>query len=155
MYIETSSNNFGLNVYCSFNRTDIQQISKISFYYDRFSAESVLNAMGRFRIHLLLCDNIWKTRYNIAKTDRYGDCSTQWTLVSLYVNIENCGNKMIYDDINCVEAHICFNYIMITHFGYSMDHVNCNKELFESIFAKRKVGLIMFLTKNVVGLVTG
>ena len=134
MYIETSSNNFGLKVYCSFNRKDITKISKISFYYDRFSAESVLNAMGRFRNHLLLCDNIWNTRYNIAKTDRYGDCSTQCTLVNLYDNIENCGNKMNSDHVNCAEAHICFKYIMITHFVYLMDPVICIKDLFVSIF---------------------
>ena len=38
--------------------------------------------MGRFRIQLLLTDNTWNTRYEIAKTDRYSDSSTDWTLVS-------------------------------------------------------------------------
>ena len=32
LYIETSSNNHGSNVYCSFERTDIIQISRISFH---------------------------------------------------------------------------------------------------------------------------
>ena len=35
MYIETSSNNFGPNVFCSWERTDIVQISNITFYYNR------------------------------------------------------------------------------------------------------------------------
>ena len=37
MYIETSTNNHGNKVFVSFERTDIIQISKISFYYNRFS----------------------------------------------------------------------------------------------------------------------
>ena len=37
MYIETSSNNHGNNVFVSFERTDIIQISNITFHYNRFS----------------------------------------------------------------------------------------------------------------------
>ena len=37
MYIETSSNKFGNNVFVSFERIDIIQISNITFYYNRFS----------------------------------------------------------------------------------------------------------------------
>ena len=37
LYIETSSNNQGENVFCSFERTDIIQISSITFYDNRFS----------------------------------------------------------------------------------------------------------------------
>ena len=38
MYIETSSNNHGHErVFVSFERTDIIQISNITFYYNRFS----------------------------------------------------------------------------------------------------------------------
>ena len=36
MYNETSSNNFGPNVFCSWERIDIIQISNITFYYNRF-----------------------------------------------------------------------------------------------------------------------
>ena len=70
MYIETSSSNHGHErVFVSWERTDIIQISNILFYYNRFS---ILNnnskkSMGRFRIHLLLEDNTWSTRYNIPK----------------------------------------------------------------------------------------
>ena len=53
LYIETGSNSHGDNVYCSFERTDIIQISKISFHYNRYSAENDYKAMGRFRIQLL------------------------------------------------------------------------------------------------------
>ena len=37
MYIETSSNNHGSNVFFSWERTDIIQITNITFYYNRFS----------------------------------------------------------------------------------------------------------------------
>ena len=37
MYFETNSNVHGDNVFVSFERTDIIQISKITFYYSRFS----------------------------------------------------------------------------------------------------------------------
>ena len=71
MYIETSSNNYGNNVFVSFERTDIIQITNISFYYNRYSSSNQnLRAMGRFRIQLLLNDNTWSTRYNIPKNDR-------------------------------------------------------------------------------------
>ena len=36
IYIETSANNHGPNVYCSFERTDNIQISKLIFYYNGF-----------------------------------------------------------------------------------------------------------------------
>ena len=80
MYIETSSNNHGNNVFVSFERTDIIQITNISFYYNRYSSSNQnLRAMGRFRIQLLLNDNTWSTKYNIPKNDRYSDNSTDWT----------------------------------------------------------------------------
>ena len=91
MYIESSANNHGSNVFVSWERTDIIQISNISFYYNRYSilTNISLKAMGRFRIQLLLEDNTWSTRYNIPKNDRYSNSSTDWTLVSLNFNVEN------------------------------------------------------------------
>ena len=72
MYIETSSGNSGNIVYVSFERTDIIQITNITFYYNRFSilTNNNLKAMGRFRTQLLLEDNTWSTRYNIPKNDQ-------------------------------------------------------------------------------------
>ena len=61
MYIETSSNYNGDNIFRSFKRTDIKQSSNIPFYYNRFSARST-KSMGRFRIQLLLDDTTWSTR---------------------------------------------------------------------------------------------
>ena len=60
MYIETSSNNHGNKVFVSFERTDFIQISKIIFYYNRFSilTNDSLKSMGRFRTQLLLEDNM-------------------------------------------------------------------------------------------------
>ena len=61
MFIETSSNNYGSNdVFVSWERTDIIQITNITFYYNRFStSDSNLRSMGRFRIQLFLEDNTW------------------------------------------------------------------------------------------------
>ena len=119
MYIETSGNNNGSNVFVSFERTDIIQISDITFYYNRFSSSNQnLRGMGRFRIQLLLEDNTWSTRYNIPTNDRYSDTSTEWTLVSLNFTIQNYGIKLIYDQINTAHADMCFSNITITHSVY-------------------------------------
>ena len=55
MYIEASSNNNGNNAFCSFERTDVIQITNITFYYNRFSSltNNNIRAMGRFRFQLL------------------------------------------------------------------------------------------------------
>ena len=39
--------------------------------------------MGRFRIQLLLDDDIWETQYTIAKSEGYSASSTEWTLLNL------------------------------------------------------------------------
>ena len=120
MYIETSSNNHGNNVFISFERTDIIQISNISFYYNRFSISTneSKKSMGRFRVQLLLEDNTWDTRCNISKNDRYSDSSTDWTLVNLNFTVENYGFKLIYDEIETPHADVCFSNITITHSVY-------------------------------------
>ena len=117
MYIETSGDNHGDNTFVSFERTDIIQITNITFYYNRFSilTNNNLKAMGRFRIQLLLEDNTWSTRYNIPKNDRYSDNSTDWTLVSLNFTIANYGIRIIYDEIESPHADMCFSNITITH----------------------------------------
>ena len=83
-YKETSSNNHDDNVSVSFERTYVIQVSKITFYYNRFSilTNNSLKSMGRFRIQLILEDDIWSTRYNIPKNDWYSDSSTQWKKLS-------------------------------------------------------------------------
>ena len=72
MYIETSSGGHGNDVFVSWERTVIIQITNITFYYNRFSilTNNSLRSMDRFGIHLLLEDNTWSTRYNIHKNDR-------------------------------------------------------------------------------------
>ena len=74
--------------------------------------------MGWFRIQLLLEDNMWSTRYNIPKNDRYSNSSTQWTLVNLNFTVENYGIKLIYDQIHTPHADMCLSNIMITHSVY-------------------------------------
>ena len=121
MYIETSSNNHGHErVFAGWERTDIIQISNITFYYNRFS---ILNnyskkSMGRFRIELLLEYNTWSTRYNIPKNDRYSESSTQWTLLNLNSTIENYGIRLVYDQKDTPHADISFSDITITHSVY-------------------------------------
>ena len=70
MYIEIISNNHGHErVFVSRERTDIIQISNITFYYNRFSIlkNEYKKSMGRFRIQLLLEVNTWNTPYNIPQ----------------------------------------------------------------------------------------
>ena len=60
MYIESSSNNHGSDdVFVSWERRDIIQISNITFYYNMFSilTNEDKKSMGRFIIQLLFEDN--------------------------------------------------------------------------------------------------
>ena len=74
--------------------------------------------MGRFRIHMLLEDNTWSTRYNTPKNDRYSDTLTHWTKLILNFCEENYGNKLIYDEIDTPHADMCFSNITSTHSVY-------------------------------------
>ena len=74
--------------------------------------------MGRFRIHLLLNDDTWNTRYIIPKKDRYGDSSTQWTLVSLNFTVQKGGLKQNYDEIDSASA-ICVLAVLCLHILYT------------------------------------
>ena len=119
MYIETTSNNHGNNVFVSWERTDIIQISNITFYYNRFSISDInFRSMGRFRIQLLLDDDIWTTQYTIAKNEGYSATSTEWKLLNLDFTVENYGIKMIYDQIDTAHADMSFSNITITHSVY-------------------------------------
>ena len=118
MYIETSSGNHGYErVFVSFERTDIIQISNITFYYNIFSilTNDNLKSMGRFRIQSLLEDNLWSTQYTIDKNNIYSNSSTDWTLLNLNFTKENYGIKLIYDQIDTPHADMCFSNITITH----------------------------------------
>ena len=119
MYIETSGNNNGDYTYVRLIRTDIIQISNISFYYNRFSSsDESLRAMGLFRIDLLLDNNTWTNKYTIEKNTQYSDTSTEWKLLSLDFTEENYGNRLIYDRISTAHADMCFSDITITHSVY-------------------------------------
>ena len=120
MYIETSSNNHGNNVFVSWERTDIIQISNITFYYNRFSilTNDSKKSMGRFRIQLLLEDNTWSTQYTMAKNSQYNNTSTEWKLLNLDFTVENYGIRLVYDQIDTPHADMCFSNITITHSVY-------------------------------------
>ena len=119
MYIETTSNNHGNNVYVSFERTDNIQITNITFYYNRYSISDInLRAMGILRIELLIEKNTWATQYTINKNDRYSNNSTDWTLLNLNFAVENYGIKLTYDQIDTAHADMCFSNITITHSVY-------------------------------------
>ena len=120
MYIETSSNNHGNNVFVSLEQTDIIQISNITFFYNRFSilTNNSLKSMGRFRLQYLLEDNTWSTRYNIPKRDRDSDSSPQWSKLGLNFSEENYGFKLIYDEIDTAQSDMCFSNFTITQSVY-------------------------------------
>ena len=120
MYIETSSNNHGNNVFVSWERIDIIQITNITFYYNRFSilTDDSEKSFGRFRIQLLLEDNTWNTQYTVAKNTQYSDNSTDWTLLNLDFTIENYGERLYYDQTETAHADMCFSNIKITHSVY-------------------------------------
>ena len=119
MYIETSSNNHGDYTYVKLMRTDIIQISNISFYYNRFSSSDVsLRSMGRFQIDLLLDNNTWITKYTIEKNTQYSETSTEWKLLSLDFSEENYGIRLTYDRISTAHADMSFSDITIIHSVY-------------------------------------
>ena len=120
MFIEMCSNNSGNDdVFVSWERTDIIQITNITFYYNRFStSDSNLRAMGRFRIQLLLEENTWSTQYTIAKNTQYSSTSTEWTLLNLDFTVEIYGIKLFYDQIDTAHADMCFSNVTITHSLY-------------------------------------
>ena len=116
MYIETSSNNIGENLYVFFERTDIIQISNITFYLIRFSTTgSNLRAMGRFRIQFLLEDNTTSTQYTIPKNSLDSNSSTDWTMLNLDFTLEIYGVRLLYVEIDSAHAGMCFSNITITH----------------------------------------
>ena len=120
MYIETSSINHGNNVFVSWERTDIIQITNTTFYYNRFPilTNEDKKSMGRFRIQLLLEDNTWSTQYTIAKNSQYNNTSTEWKLLNLDFTVENYGIRLVYDQIDTPHADICISNITITHSVY-------------------------------------
>ena len=120
MYIETSGNNNGNNVFVSWERTDIIQITIIAFYYNRYSILNIKSKknMGRFRIQLLLEDNTWETLYTIEKNSQYTDKPTEWKLLNLNFTKENYGIKLILDGIETAHSDMGFSNIMITHSVY-------------------------------------
>ena len=78
MYIESSGNNNGDYTFVRLTRTDIIQISNISFCYNRFSSSNEnLKAMGRFRVEILLDNNTWENKYTIEKNSQFSDNSTE------------------------------------------------------------------------------
>ena len=120
MYIETSSKNHGSNVFVSWERTDIIQISNITFYYNRFSilTNDNLKNMGRFRIQLLSDDNTRSTQYTIDKNTQYSDSESDWELLNLDFTVENYGIKLVIDQIDTAHSDMCFSNITITHSVY-------------------------------------
>ena len=118
MYIESSSNIFGPNVFCSWERIDIIQISNITFYYNIFSIQGDFRAMGRFQIQILTKDNVWLTKFNIPKNDQNSNSATDWIILSLNITEENYVVKLIYEGIDSAHADMCFSNIIIIHSPY-------------------------------------
>ena len=118
MYIESSGNN-NSEAYVKLIRTDIIQITNISFYYNRYSSsDENLRAMGRLSISILLDDDTWTNKYVIQDNSQYSNTSSEWTLLSLDITEENYGIQIIYDRIRSPLADMFFSDITITHSVY-------------------------------------
>ena len=122
MYIETSLNNHGPNVFVSWERTHTIQTTNLTLIHKRFSilTNDNLGNLGRFRIQLLLEDNTWSTQYTISKNTQYSDNSTDCTLLNLNFAMENYGVKLVFDQIATAHSDMCFNKIIITHSAYKI-----------------------------------
>ena len=127
MYIESSSKNHGSDdVFVSWERTDITQISNRIFYYNRFSILTTEGekSMGLIRIQLLIEDNTWSTQYTIAKNSQNSNTSTEWKLLNLDFTIENNGIKLIYDQNETPPSDMCL-VILRSHFLYIKNTYIC------------------------------
>ena len=96
MFFEVSTNNHGDNkCFVSIERTDIIQISNITFYYNRhsFMTDDSKKGMGRLRVQLLLDDGNWTTVYTIERDADLHETSTEWSLLNLDFTIKNFGIK--------------------------------------------------------------
>ena len=119
MYIETTVPNHGSNVFTSWERTDIIQITNITFYFNRYSilTNDDLKNMGRLRIQLLLENGIWTTENTIDKNTQ-NTAATEWKLLNLDISVENYGIKLVFDRIESAHSDTGFSNIMITHSVY-------------------------------------
>ena len=116
MFLESSGNNNGDNTYVRLIRTDITQITNISFYYNRFSiSDENLRAMPRFRIQILLENGNWENKFTIEKRSQFSNSSTEWTHLSLDFTQENNGIRLIFDRISSAHADMSLSNISITH----------------------------------------
>ena len=90
MYIETSSNNHGSNVFCNFERTNFIQITNITFCYNWYSilTDDFKKSRGGFRFPLLLEDNTWNTQHTIPINSQYTDSPTEWKLLNLDYTVQ-------------------------------------------------------------------
>ena len=77
--------------------------------------------------------------------------STDWTLFISNFIVEYYGIQLIYDRIDRRDADICLSNYQITHFIHWTEK-NYFKQVFEAIPDYRKIVLLMFLTKDVVGM---
>ena len=119
MYLESSGVNNGASTFLILTRTDIIQITNISFYYNRFSiSDENLRAMPRFRVQILLENDEWENKYTIEKNTQYSETSTEWTFLSLDFTQENYGIRLFFDRIDSAHADMCISNISITHTLY-------------------------------------
>ena len=126
MYIESPGNNNGSeDVFVPFERTDKIQISKITFYYNRFSilTNDSKKSMGRLRIQLLLEDNTWITQHTIPINSQYSNSPIDWTLLNSDFTVENYDINIIYDQIDRPHTDMCPSNITITHSVYLIKHL--------------------------------
>ena len=71
--------------------------------------------MGRFQIQILTKDNVWLTKFIIAKNTQFSIVATDWIILSLNITNENFGVKFIYDQIDSAHADMSFSNITLSH----------------------------------------
>ena len=98
-------------------RTNIIQITNITFYYNRYSilTDDSEKSVGRFRIQLILDDRTWHTHCTIPKNSQYTNSPTERTLLNLDFTVENFGIRLLLDQIDTAHSDMCFSNITITH----------------------------------------
>ena len=114
MYNETSCKNFGVNVFVSFQRTEIIQINDITFFRNRFSNPTKrLRSTGQFRFQLILASGQWFSEIITDKKTNYSTTSEERTFLKIEYTEAKYSNKLVYDQIDTALVDMCFGNIMI------------------------------------------
>ena len=119
MDIESSGNNHDIandDVWVSWERTDIIDISSITFYHNRFStSDAAKRNMGRLDIQLLRNGN-WQIEFTIEKNTNFSIDESTWTLLNMIIISQpNYRIKLLYSGLNSAHSDMGVSNISLTH----------------------------------------